>query len=59
MGDFNLQLALAEETTGVPPEQLRATDSGAAEEPPEDEDELSAEGGGSAELVAVPRVREG
>ena len=59
LGDFNLQLALAEETTGAPPEPLRATDAGAAEEPPEDDDELSAEGGGSAELVAVPRAREG
>jgi segregation and condensation protein B len=60
LGDFNLQLALAEDTTGAPPpEELHATEPGAAAEPPEDDDELSAEGGGSAELVAVSRVREG
>jgi len=33
-------------------------DSGAGEDPPE-EDELSAEGGGSAELVAGPRALDG
>ena len=60
LGEFNLQLALAEDTTGAPPpEELHATEPGAAAEPPEDDDELSAEGGGSAELVAVSRVREG
>ena len=64
LGDFNLQLALAEDATGAPPEEMRTTGSGAAQEPaaqepPEDDDELSAEGGASAELVAAPRVREG
>jgi segregation and condensation protein B len=64
LGDFNLQLALAEDATGPLPEELRTAESGAAQEPaaqepPEDDDELSAEGGGSAELVAAPRAREG
>ncbi len=54
MGDFSLQLALAEEIPGTPPPEAHETESSAAEEPPE-EDELSAEGGGSAELVARPR----
>jgi segregation and condensation protein B len=60
IGDFKLQLALAEDTGGAqPPEPsaadpLATEDPGSAEEQAED-DELSAEGGGSAELVAGPR----
>jgi segregation and condensation protein B len=61
MGDLTLQLALAGDTPPPMPEPLPGpldADSGAAEDPPED-DELSAEGGGSAELVAGPRALEG
>jgi segregation and condensation protein B len=59
IGDFNLQLALAEDAPGVPQApELPDADAGAAEEPGED-DELSAEGGGSAELVAGPRSLDG
>jgi segregation and condensation protein B len=65
MGDFNLQLALAEDTGGAPPPpepsglDPAATEApGGAEDSIED-DELSAEGGGSAELVAGPRDLEG
>jgi segregation and condensation protein B len=58
LGDFNLQLALADETAGVPMPEPGAAESSTAEEPPE-HDELSAEGGGSAELVAGPRAMEG
>jgi segregation and condensation protein B len=61
MGDLTLQLALAEETSPPLSEPLPApadADSGAGEDPPED-DELSAEGGGSAELVAGPRALDG
>jgi segregation and condensation protein B len=60
LGDFNLQLALAEEAGGTPPPEspaadpLATEDPGSADEQAED-DELSAEGGGSAELVAGPR----
>jgi segregation and condensation protein B len=59
IGDFNLQLALAEDASGVPQAaELPDADAGAAEEPGED-DELSAEGDGSAELVAGPRNLDG
>jgi segregation and condensation protein B len=61
MGDLTLQLALAGDTPPPMPEPLPGpldADSGAAEDPPED-DELSAEGGGSAELVAGPRALDG
>jgi segregation and condensation protein B len=60
MGDLTLQLALAEEG-GVPqPPQPAAVDPAATEEPgaaedSSEDDELSAEGGASAELVAGPR----
>jgi segregation and condensation protein B len=54
--DVNPQLGLAEEGTGV-----AAADEAAAAEPEEspEDDELSAEGGGSRELVAGPRDLEG
>src|SRR5262252_5886191 len=61
MGDLTLQLALAEDAPPPLPEPLPGpadADSGAAEDPPED-DELSADGGGSAELVAGPRALDG
>jgi segregation and condensation protein B len=61
MGDLTLQLALAGDTPPPMPEPLPGppdADSGAGEDPPE-EDELSAEGGGSAELVAGPRALDG
>ncbi|HKF98463.1 MAG TPA: SMC-Scp complex subunit ScpB [Steroidobacteraceae bacterium] len=60
MGDLTLHLALAEDAPPLP-EPLPGpadADSGAAEDPPE-EDELSADGGGSAELVAGPRALDG
>jgi segregation and condensation protein B len=62
MGDFTLQLALAGEAAEVPsvgdaPESHEA-DSGLVEDP-QDDDELSADGGGSAELVAGPRTLDG
>ncbi|HEV3182554.1 MAG TPA: SMC-Scp complex subunit ScpB [Steroidobacteraceae bacterium] len=65
MGDFTLQLALAEDTGGAPqPPELPGVDPAATEEPgaaedSSEDDELSAEGGGSAELVAGPRGLEG
>src|ERR1700757_2130607 len=46
MGDFTLQLALAAETAATPAPQPGESDAGAADDPAED-DELSAEGGGS------------
>jgi segregation and condensation protein B len=61
MGDLTLQLALAGDSPPPLPEPLPEAadaDSGAGEDPPED-DELSAEGGGSAELVAGPRALDG
>jgi len=59
IGDLNPQLVLAEDSPGVPlAAQLPTADPAAAEESGEDE-ELSAEGGGSAELVAAPRDPEG
>ena len=64
MGDLTLQLALAEEG-GVPQlPQPAAVDPAATEEPgaaedSSEDDELSAEGGASAELVAGPRDLEG
>ena len=65
MGDLNLQLALAEDAAGTPqpagsPELpgLPEPEGGGVEEPLDD-DELSAEGGASAELVAAPRDLEG
>jgi segregation and condensation protein B len=59
MGDLNLQLALAEDASGLSQApELPDADAGAAEEPGED-DELSAEGSDSAELVAGPRDLDG
>jgi len=64
MGDLTLQLALAEEG-GVPQApQPAAADPAATDEPgaaedSSEDDELSAEGGASAELVAGPRDLEG
>ena len=61
LGDFNLQLALAEDTAAPPPPPESSGPAPAAAEEPgglEDsieDDERSAEGGGSAELVAGPR----
>ena len=55
MGDLTLQLALAGEAEGVAPPEA---EPGALEDPQED-DELSADGGGSAELVAGPRTLDG
>jgi len=61
MGDLTLHLALAEDAPPPLPGPLPGpadADSAAAEDPPE-EDELSADGGGSAELVAGPRALDG
>jgi len=55
MGDLTLQLALAGEPAGAAPSEPGDVESSAPEDPQED-DELSAEGGGSAELVAGPRT---
>ena len=61
MGDLTLQLALAADTGALPPPQAQGVEStasevpGAAEEDSSEDDELSAEGGASAELVAGPR----
>src|SRR6516164_6781501 len=60
MGDFTLQLALAADAaTPLPPELAGADPApidvpGAADEDSAEDDELSAEGGASAELVAGP-----
>jgi segregation and condensation protein B len=59
VGDLNLQLALAGE--GAPAEEAGVAVAGAPDSEPADaedggdDDELSAEGGSSAELVAAPR----
>jgi segregation and condensation protein B len=64
MGDLTLQLALAEESGAPQPPELPVADRGAtdapgaAEEDANEDDELSAEGSASAELVAGPRDRE-
>jgi segregation and condensation protein B len=59
MGELTLQLALAGEAEGgVAPGEPPEAEPGAVEDPQED-DELSADGGGSAELVAGPRILEG
>src|SRR5262252_210576 len=64
MGDFTLQLALAEDVAAPQPPELPGADRAAAEAPgsPQDDssedDELSAEGSASAELVAGPRELE-
>ena len=58
MGDLTLQLALAEETAAAPVPEPGEPDLSAGEDPTED-DELSAEGDGSAELVAAPRAMDG
>jgi ribosomal protein L12E/L44/L45/RPP1/RPP2 len=70
MGDVNLQLGLADEAilaagedaaavAPAPPAQRGAgTDGADGDESPEDE-QLSAEGGGSRELVAGPRDPDG
>ncbi|HEY1873292.1 MAG TPA: SMC-Scp complex subunit ScpB [Steroidobacteraceae bacterium] len=61
MGDLTLQLVLAEETGAPQPPELSGVDRaateapGAAEEDSSEDDELSAEGSASAELVAGPR----
>ena len=65
MGDLNLQLALAEDAASTPqpagsPELPGLPEAeGSGVEEPLDDDELSAEGGTSAELVAAPRDLEG
>ena len=65
MGDFTLQLALAEDTGAPQPPELPGTDHaateglGTADEDSSEDDQLSAEGGASAELVAGPRDLEG
>jgi segregation and condensation protein B len=59
MGDINLQLALAgEETPAAPAAAGGAADAAEGDEAPE-EDELSAGGAGSHELVAGPRDLDG
>ncbi|HVN44110.1 MAG TPA: SMC-Scp complex subunit ScpB [Steroidobacteraceae bacterium] len=64
IGDFPLQLALAGEAAAAPRSaELPGTDLEVAQDPGAaedagDEDELSAEGGASAELVAGPRSLE-
>ncbi|HEY6824003.1 MAG TPA: SMC-Scp complex subunit ScpB [Steroidobacteraceae bacterium] len=55
MGDLTLQLALADEPVAAAPPAPGDIESGAVEDPQED-DELSADGSGSAELVAGPRA---
>ena len=61
MGDFPLQLALAEESGAPPPPEPTGVDRadaaapGSEEEDSGEDDELSAEGGASAELVAGHR----
>jgi segregation and condensation protein B len=65
MGDLTLQLALAEDTGTPLPAELPGVERdptavpGVADEDSSEEDELSAEGSASAELVAGPRDREG
>jgi segregation and condensation protein B len=65
MGDLTLQLALAGETGAPQPPERPGVDRGATEglgtdeEDSSEDDELSAEGGASAELVAGPRDLEG
>jgi segregation and condensation protein B len=54
MGDLTLQLALAEDT-GAPQDNAATEPPGTVEEDSSEDDELSAEGGASAELVAGPR----
>jgi segregation and condensation protein B len=60
IGEFNLQLALAAEQLpeAPPPAELTEPEPGCSEEP-SDDDQLSAEGSGSAELVAAPRETDG
>jgi segregation and condensation protein B len=58
MGDLTLQLALAEDAAVAPQPPEISEEPGAADDSSED-DELSAEGGASAELVAGPRDLEG
>jgi segregation and condensation protein B len=53
MGDVNLQLALPPEDATLAESAAPEPDPGEGEEPGED-DELSADGGGSRELVAAP-----
>jgi segregation and condensation protein B len=59
MGELTLQLALAGEEVVAAPSGAGDVASSAAEDlaedDPQDDDELSAEGGASAELVAGPR----
>ncbi len=55
LGDMNLQLALPpEEGAAEPPRPAPAGDEALDADESGDEDELSAEGGGSSELVAAP-----
>jgi segregation and condensation protein B len=58
MGELTLQLALAGEAEGVAPGAPPEAESVPIEDP-QDDDELSADGGGSAELVAGPRTLDG
>ena len=58
MGDLTLQLALAGEGEAVAPGEPPEAEAGPMEDPQEDDD-LSAEGSGSAELVAGPRTLDG
>jgi segregation and condensation protein B len=63
MGDLTLQLALADEAPAPQSPELPGADgpatdaAGASEEDSSEDDELSASGGASAELVAGPRDR--
>jgi segregation and condensation protein B len=54
MGDLTLQLALAGDA-GASQDDAASEPPGTVEEDPGEDDELSAEGGASAELVAGPR----
>jgi segregation and condensation protein B len=54
MGDLTLQLALAGDA-GAPQDNAATEPPGTVEEDSSEDDELSAEGGASAELVAGPR----
>jgi segregation and condensation protein B len=58
MGELTLQLALAGEAEGLAPGEPPEAESVPIEDP-QDDDELSADGGGAAELVAGPRTQDG
>ena len=63
MGDLTLQLALAGDEVAAAPSEATNVASSAPDDPldddPQEDDELSAEGGASAELVAGPRSLDG